>query len=160
AAAMLRILNGMTCPSLLRAPSVSGFFANANSSSADSARRALRGGLPVNSGDVWILFGQPIKQARRQLILCEPQSDGFVMITVLNSFKGKTNGKPNAYGKHTCLFLGNCFPRNSEQSSGQRSEQNRIQVPVQSRSLRSHQPRLVAQSSRPTGSPPALQPLQ
>src|SRR6266853_4858044 len=81
------------------------------------------------------------------------------MITVLNSFKGKTNGKPNAYGKHTCLFLGNCVPRISEQSSGQRSV-DRIQVPVQPRSLRSHEPRLVAQSGGPAGSPPTLQPVR
>src|SRR5260370_16315819 len=76
--AMERTGGGTKCPGLLRATSVSGFFANANSFSGDSARSALRGALPVNSGDVWILFGQPIKQARRQLILCEPQSDGFV----------------------------------------------------------------------------------
>src|ERR1700694_4850452 len=69
AAAMLKILNGMTCPRLARAPSVSGFFANANSFSGDSARSALRGALPVTSGDVWILLGQPIKHARRQLIV-------------------------------------------------------------------------------------------
>src|SRR5271167_3874884 len=40
-AARLRTLNGTKCPSLPRAPSVSGFFANANSFSADSAQRAL-----------------------------------------------------------------------------------------------------------------------
>src|SRR5260370_33930208 len=44
---MLRILSGTTCPGLSRAPSVSGFFANANSFSGGSARSALRGTLPV-----------------------------------------------------------------------------------------------------------------
>src|SRR5437899_3039810 len=46
AAAMLRTWRGTTCPSLPRPPSVSGFFANANSFSGGSARIALRGALP------------------------------------------------------------------------------------------------------------------
>ena len=48
AAAMLRTSSGTTCPGLLRALSVSGFFANASSFSAGSARSALRGALPVS----------------------------------------------------------------------------------------------------------------
>src|SRR4029077_6210921 len=47
AAAMLRTWSGTTCPGLPRAPSVSGFFANANSFSGGSARSAHRGALPV-----------------------------------------------------------------------------------------------------------------
>src|SRR5438034_10507483 len=47
AAAMLRTLSTTTCPGRPRAPSVSGFFANANSFSGGSARSALRGTLPV-----------------------------------------------------------------------------------------------------------------
>ena len=47
AAAMLRTWSGTTCPGLPRAPSASGFFANANSFSGGSARSALRGALPV-----------------------------------------------------------------------------------------------------------------
>src|SRR3977135_2287325 len=46
AAAMLRTWSGTTYPGLPRAPSVSGFFANANSFSGGSARSALLGTLP------------------------------------------------------------------------------------------------------------------
>src|SRR4029077_1851333 len=102
----------MTCPGLLRAPSVSGFFANANSSSAGSARSALRGALPVDSGDVWIFFGQPIKQARRQLILCEPQSDGFVNDHSFELIQRKNKWKTRRIWKtHLPLHRG-LFPPN------------------------------------------------
>src|SRR5271165_1869498 len=47
AAAMLRTSSGTTCPGLPRALSASGFFANANSFSEDSARSAPRDTLPV-----------------------------------------------------------------------------------------------------------------
>ena len=47
AVAMLRIWPGTTCQGRLRAPSVSGFFADANLFSAGSARSALHGTLPV-----------------------------------------------------------------------------------------------------------------
>src|SRR6266851_1456382 len=47
AAEMLRTWSGTTYPGLPRAPSVSGFFANAKSFSGGSARSALRGALPV-----------------------------------------------------------------------------------------------------------------
>src|SRR5208282_443121 len=54
AAAMLRIWSGTPCPGLLRAPSASGFFANANSFSGGCARSALRGALPVSFEGVCI----------------------------------------------------------------------------------------------------------
>ena len=56
---------------------------------------------------------------------------GSQIITVFNSFVRKIIWKIRKYGKHTCLFIGDCFPRRSEQKYV-----NRIQVPVQPRSLR------------------------
>ena len=50
AAVRLKTWSGTTCPGLPRAPSASGFFANANSFSGASARSALRGTLPVKCG--------------------------------------------------------------------------------------------------------------
>ena len=68
AAARLGTLSGTTCPGQPRALSVSGFFANANSFSGGSARSALRGTLPVKSGDVWIHVERPIKKTRHLIV--------------------------------------------------------------------------------------------
>ena len=56
----------------------------------------------------------------------------------------------------------NTLASSSGTVSPERSEQkhvNRIQVPVQPRSFRSHEPRLVAESGEPESPAPALRPV-
>ena len=72
----------------------------------------------------------------------------FVIITVL-IIRRKNIWRIDTYGQNTGRFLGNCIARI-------RAIVNRIQVPVQPRSLARYEPRLVAESAEPSGAAPAL----